>query len=139
MLFFMELLNWIQEHEVLLAVLGTSGFLLFIASLIAVPVIFAYMPEDYFMRVAQGFPKRKPFRQFLHILKNIFGVLFMLCGLILLLLPGQGILMIIIGISLIDFPGKHQLQIHLIKLPKVRNSVQWIRTKVHHKPLILPE
>jgi len=135
----MKLLEWIQEHEVLLAVLGASGFLLFFASLIAVPVIFAYMPEDYFMRVARGFPKRRPLRQFLHILKNIFGVLLVLCGLILLLLPGQGILMIIIGISLIDFPGKHQLQLRLIKIPKVRNSVQWIRTKMHHKPLMLPD
>lgn len=135
----MRLLEWIQEHEVLLAVLGASGFLLFIVSLIAVPVIFAYMPEDYFMRVARGFPKRRPFRQFLHILKNIFGALLVVCGVILLLLPGQGILMIILGMSLIDFPGKQQLQLRLIKMPKVRNSVQWIRAKVHHKPLVLPD
>ena len=135
----MELLEWIREHEVLLAILGTSGFLLFIASLIAIPLIFAYMPEDYFMRIARGFPKRKPFRHFLRILKNICGVLLLISGLILLLLPGQGILTIIIGISLIDFPGKHQLQLRLIKMPKVRNSVQWIREKVHHKPLLLPD
>ena len=135
----MDIVNWIRENEVLLGIMGLSGLLLFIASIMAIPVIFAYMPEDYFVRVSEGFPKRRPLRQFLHVLKNIFGIVLLLCGLILLLLPGQGLLMMIIGISLIDFPGKQQLQIRLVCMPRIRNSVQWIRSRVHHKPLILPE
>ena len=135
----MEIMEWIRNNEILLAVLGASGLLLFVASLIAIPIIFAYMPEDYFVRVAEGFPGRKPLRQVLHVLKNIFGAVLVLGGLILLILPGQGILTIIIGISLVDFPGKHRLQIRLVRMPNVRRSVEWLRSKVHHKPLILPD
>lgn len=135
----MQIMEWIRQNEVLLAVLGASGLLLFIASLIAIPIIFAYMPEDYFVRIAGGFADRKPLRQVLHVLKNLFGAVLILGGLILLLLPGQGLLTIIIGISLVDFPGKHRLQIRLVRMPKVRRSVEWLRSKVHHKPLILPD
>ncbi|MEX0331865.1 MAG: PGPGW domain-containing protein [Puniceicoccaceae bacterium] len=134
----MTLLEWFKEHEALLAWSGGLGFLMFVASIAAIPIIIAWMPEDYFVRISRKPFKRKPLRQVLRILKNLLGLTLLLCGLILLLLPGQGILTIVIGISLIDFPGKHQLQLRLVQTPKIRQSIQWIRARVHHKPLIIP-
>ncbi|MEX0324981.1 MAG: PGPGW domain-containing protein [Puniceicoccaceae bacterium] len=134
----MMFLEWIKENDALLAWSGVLGFLMFVVSIAAIPLIIAWMPEDYFVRISRKPFKRRPFRQVLRIFKNIFGLLLLLCGLILLLLPGQGILTIVIGISLIDFPGKHQLQLRLVRNPRIRQSIQWIRAKVHHKPLIIP-
>lgn len=134
----MIILEWIQEHEGLLALIGGLGFLMFIGSIAAIPVIIAWMPEDYFVRISSRQLRRRPFRQVLHVLKNILGAVLLLSGILLLLLPGQGILTMVIGISLIDFPGKHRLQLRLVRMPKIRQSIQWIRAKVHHKPLLIP-
>ena len=134
----MEILEWIKANDTLLVILGGVGLLTFLGSLLAIPVIIAYMPEDYFIRIAKHPIERSPLRKVLHALKNVFGAILLLSGLLLLLLPGQGIITIVIGLSLIDFPGKHQLQIRLIRQPKIRQSIQWIRTKVHHKPLLIP-
>ena len=134
----MEILEWIEAHAELLAILGTLGLLMLIGSALVIPLIIAYMPEDYFVRINRGPLLRKPHRQVLHALKNILGYLLILCGILLLLLPGQGILTIIIGISLIDFPGKRRLQVRLVQVESVRKSMQWIRRKSHRQPLIIP-
>ena len=134
----MPALEWIKAHDTLLALLGGLGILMFAGSLVAIPVIIAYMPEDYFIRITRHPMHRSPLRKVLHALKNVFGGILLVSGLLLLLLPGQGIITIVIGLSLIDFPGKHQLQIRLVSQPRIRKSIQWIRAKVHHKPLIIP-
>ena len=134
----MIILEWIQEHEGLLALIGGLGFLMFIGSIAAIPVIIAWMPEDYFVRISSRQLRRRPFRQVLHVLKNILGAVLLLSGILLLLLPGQGILTMVIRIRLIDFPGNHRLQVRLVRMPKIRQSIQWIRAKVHHKPLLIP-
>ena len=134
----MAILEWIEQHEGLLALLGGLGFLMFAGSIIAIPIIIAWMPEDYFVRISRHPLQRRPLRQVLHVFKNILGVLLLISGLLLLILPGQGILTMVIGISLIDFPGKHKLQLRLVTVPKIRQSIQWIRQKVHHRPLQIP-
>ena len=134
----MEVIEWLRDHEILLTWIGIGGVLMLLGSLAAIPVIIAWMPEDYFVRIMRKPVRRKPFRQFLHILKNLLGGVLILSGLLLLLLPGQGILTMVVGLSLIDFPGKHALQIRIVSQPGIRKSIEWIRDKVHHKPLILP-
>jgi hypothetical protein len=134
----MALLDWLVEHEALLAWTGVFGAILLVGSLGAIPIIVAWMPEDYFVRISSKQLRRRPFRQILHILKTILGAALVISGLVLLLLPGQGLLTLIIGLSLIDFPGKHALQIRIVSQPRVSESIQWVRRKVHHKPLIFP-
>ena len=134
----MEVIEWLRSHELLLALLGAVGIAMLIGSILAIPIIIAWMPEDYFVRISKTPVRQRPFRQFLHILKNLLGLILLLSGLLLLLLPGQGILTMVVGLSLIDFPGKHALQIRIVRQPRIRKSIEWIREKVHHKPLILP-
>jgi hypothetical protein len=135
----MGLIEWIEANEVLLGILGGISLLMFIGSLVAIPLIVTYMPEDYFLRLSTGKFPRKPLRQIGHIAKNILGTILLLAGIGMLVLPGQGILTIVIGLSLIDFPGKTRLQIRLIRISSVRRSIEWIRHKANRKPLILPE
>jgi hypothetical protein len=75
---------------------------------------------------------------FLQILKNILGALFVLAGVAMLVLPGQGILTILIGLSLTDFPGKRDLELKLIKKPSVYKAINWMRRKYKKPPLQIP-
>ena len=134
----MNLPHWIETHEVLLATLGGIGLVLFVVSLVAIPLVVAYMPPDYYGRPKSGGLPKKPFRQVLHILKNVLGSGLLLAGLVMLVLPGQGLLTILIGLSLIDFPGKHRLQVSLVRLKGIRRSIAWIRRKAHRPPLAIP-
>ena len=55
----------------------------------------------------------------------------------MLILPGQGILTILIGLFLMNFPGKFKLERKLIAMPKVLKSLNWIRTKAGKEPFVL--
>ncbi len=54
------------------------------------------------------------------------------------LVPGQGILTILIGLSLLDFPGKRKMELKLIRLRAVRRGINWIRARAQQPPLDLP-
>jgi hypothetical protein len=57
---------------------------------------------------------------------------------VLLLLPGQGILTLLIGISLLDFPGKRQLEKRIARERHVLKAINWIRAKAGRPPLEVP-
>ena len=72
-------------------------------------------------------------------LKNLLGAVLLLAGLVMLVTPGQGILTIMAGLWLLDLPGKRRGEQHLIGLPKVLSSINWIRRKAGHLPLRVPD
>ncbi|MFT6247316.1 MAG: hypothetical protein ACJAVU_001347 [Cognaticolwellia sp.] len=71
-----------------------------------------------------------------NIVKVLFGVLLFVCGLAMLVLPGQGLITMLIGLSLIPFPGKHKLEKNILARKSVRSSLNWIRTKAKKDPFI---
>lgn len=131
--------EWISSHETLLAWMGALGLLLIIASLVAIPLIVAYIPKDYFVQLERGPLCRGPFRQSCRVLKNLLGAVLILFGILMLVLPGQGILTMLIGLSLIEFPGKRQLLIRLVRVKRVRKSIAWIRHRAKQPDLTIPE
>jgi hypothetical protein len=56
----------------------------------------------------------------------------------MLLLPGQGLLTIFVGLGLLDFPGKRKLELGIIRLRGVRDSIDWLRHKANKEPLEIP-
>jgi len=68
-------------------------------------------------------------------LKNVAGFVLLAAGIAMLVLPGQGILTMLIGISLVDFPGKRQLERKLIGQPAVLNTINKVREKFGRPPL----
>jgi hypothetical protein len=73
------------------------------------------------------------------ILRNVLGVILILGGLAMLVLPGQGVLAILAGLLLTTFKGKHKLARKIVQKPKVEKALQWIREKAHRPPLEIPE
>ena len=67
--------------------------------------------------------------------KNFLGVCLIAGGLLMLVLPGQGLITIITGLLLIDYPGKFQLEQKIVSMPSVLRTLNWIRIKAK-KPLL---
>ena len=70
-------------------------------------------------------------------IKNGLGLVFLLAGFAMLFLPGQGVLTMLIGVSLIDFPGKRTIERKLIGSPAVLKSINALRRKFGKPPFTL--
>lgn len=119
-------------------VLGVSLGMLIVGALVA-PIIIVRMPADYFVRSPGGERESKAgiTRTVMRVLKNVLGFLLVLAGLAMLVLPGQGILTLLIGISLLNFPGKRRFQQRLLRIHAVERVVQAIRHRAGRPPLQL--
>jgi len=134
-------LPWIQTHRMLLGLLGGLSILTFFGTLLVIPIILAKMPADYFVREVHREKHRTGFYQTVHyfllILKNLIGVLFLVTGFAMLFIPGQGVLTILIGISLMNFPGKRRLEKKIVQKPSALSAINWIRSKAGKGHLII--
>ena len=74
------------------------------------------------------------------VLKNLLGGALVLIGLVLSLplVFGQGVLTMLIGISLLDLPGKRKLELSIVRREPVRKSMDWMRRRAGRPPLELP-
>ena len=135
----MELTEWLKANDGLLATLGLLSVGMFLASLLLFPLIIIYLPHDYFVRPAPSLATLNPLRIGLRILKNALGCVLIVAGFLMLFLPGQGLLSILLGLSLVQFPGKRRLELRLLRLHGIRSSVAWIRQKANRRPVLLPE
>jgi hypothetical protein len=67
--------------------------------------------------------------------KNLLALTLIAGGIAMLLLPGQGLLTILIGVMLLDFPGKYPLERRIVQQPKVLQTINWLRAKGNRPPL----
>ncbi len=70
------------------------------------------------------------------IAKIILGCGLLVCGILMLVLPGQGLITMLIGLSLLPFPGKGNLQQRILARHSVRSTLNWIRLKANKEPFI---
>jgi len=110
-------------------------------ALITVPLLVLRIPADYFAhpgRDSAKYPRRHLwFRWIWLIAKNLVGLACLFFGALMLVLPGQGILTILIGIMLLDFPGKFRLQRWVVSRRGVLDSINWVRKRRGKAPLVL--
>ena len=130
--------DWLREHEGLLYWLGIVSVFSLVASLIAIPMLIARLPEDYFSHQRRH-PIREERQSLLSlvgvILKNLLGGVLVLAGILMLALPGQGVLTIVIGLTIMNFPGKYRLERWLVGRGAVLKALNWIRAKAGRPPL----
>ena len=139
----MPSVQWIISNETVLWWLAAASIATFVATLILVPWLLARVPADYFTRA--GRQKRAAtvhhpvIRVVVTIGRNLLGMVFILAGILMLVLPGQGILTILAGITLVDFPGKHRLEGWIVSRKVVLQSINWLRRRQGHPPLVTDE
>ena len=135
------MLDLVRDNQKLLGWLAVVSFVTFVGTLIVVPWLVARIPADYFVRpreVKSDFRGRHAATAIVtKTLKNFVGVVFVAAGIAMLILPGQGLLTILIGIMLIDFPGKRRFELALIRRRHVLNAVNWMRRKAGRDELIV--
>lgn len=120
------------EAGIWLLALSVGTFLL---ALVALPLLLVKLPEDYLIRDSHAPPEGHLLRR---ALLNLVGLVLVLAGLLMLVLPGQGILTLIAGLMLMDFPGKHRVLVKLLSRPSVLKGVNALRVKASAKPLAPP-
>ena len=121
-------------------VFGIS-LLLFAATLGAMPLVIACMRADYFVRPdASDAAGRYPAARWaLLVLKNLLGLVLLPAGLAMLVLPGQGIITILVALTLLNFPGKRRLELQIVRRRPVRAAANWIRARTGRPPFIIPD
>ena len=120
------------------------GAALFVGSVILsallVGIVVVKVPANYFSpNYQRDFLPNSPWftRWGAVVAKNIAGVILVLAGVVMLIGPGQGVLTILIGLILIDIPGKRPFEAKIIERPAVRNAIDKLRAKYGKPPLVL--
>ena len=136
------MIDWIRSHETVLWWLAALSAILLIATALAVPMLLSRIPSDYYARSRR---LKKPWadlhpvvRAVLLTGKSALGLVLVVAGIAMLVLPGQGILTILAGILLLNFPGRHRLERWIVSRPPVLRSINWLRRR-NGRPPIVPE
>lgn len=129
-----------ETHSWLAFSLAAASVAMLVVSAIALPWVVVRLPQDYYLKPrAPGMLNRHPALKWLvWVLRNTLGTLVLLAGIAMLLLPGQGLLTILLGLALVDFPRKHAAEKWLISRSSVFRSLNWLRRRAGKPPLRLP-
>jgi len=123
-----DVIERLAEYRTLWIATSITSVVLFVGTLIAVPIVCVRLPSDYFVR------PREPGSMRTATLRTIAACILILAGIAMLVLPGQGLLTILIGVSLLDFPCKRRWQRRLLTRPAVLRALNGIRSRAGKDP-----
>jgi len=114
----------------------------FVVSLAAVSFIIVKLPQTYFQEShsREFLVGHRPWVRWAGLIgKNLLGVLLVALGIVMSIpgVPGQGLLTILLGVMLIDFPGKRTLEQKLLSRPKVLSTINRLRHRYGRPPLLV--
>lgn len=128
-----ESLRALELSPTTTAVLAVVSCALFVATIVLIPWLLVRLPTDYFVRPP---PRHSvPVR----VLRNLAGVVLVALGILMLVLPGQGMLTLMIGLSVLDTPLKRRMLRRILCQHNVRSAVQALRARAHRPPLLVPD
>jgi hypothetical protein len=113
-------------------IVGIASVTLFVATVTAIPWLVRRLPQDYFVR--QRPKKSLPMR----LARNVGGLTLIALGVAMLILPGPGIVAILMGLVVIDLPVKHRMLKRILKNEKIQERLQRLRSKKGKPPLVIP-
>tara|TARA_Y100001936_G_C15558762_1_gene401230 strand:+ start:64 stop:504 length:441 start_codon:yes stop_codon:yes gene_type:complete len=137
--FINSFMQWFADHPEVLIGMGISSIFIFLISLLGISWFVAQIPEDYFLlskRQASKWQEQRPILRLMVVVgKNIVGLTLVIGGLLMLVLPGQGLLTVVTGLLLVNYPGKYKLEQKLVSIPSIYKALNWIRFKAKKPPL----
>jgi hypothetical protein len=113
-----------------------------VGSLLVAGILLVKLPATYFQEFhsREFWVDRHPVaRLAARTIKNLLGAVLVMVGAILSLpgVPGQGILTILIGLILLDFPGKRRLERRIVGRPRILRAINHLRKRFGSPPLVL--
>lgn len=135
------MLDWIKDNQALLWWMSAISIAVLIASFFLIPLVVARIRPDYFAhekRPDRAWINLHPaVRITIHAGKNLLGMILMITGLAMLALPGPGMITVLVGFFLIDFPGKYRFEKWLVARPFIHRPINWMRRRANRQPLLL--
>lgn len=140
--FWLSLWQWLTHPGWETVTVGVGLFLItFVGSLAVVTWVLLRVPATYFLpHHPPALVARHPIVRWLaRIGKNLLGAVLVILGIIMSLpgVPGQGILTILLGVMLLEFPGKRTLEVRLVSRPAVLASINRLRARYGRPPLLV--
>ena len=130
-----------QNLNSILSWLAISSLFIFFFSIFTINFVIKMIPVDYFdssKRELSPFKTSNPIIWLiLFITKNVMGYLLIIGGILMLVLPGQGMLTILLGLIFSDYPGKYKLEKKLITIKPIYRYINWVRKKSDIEPIKL--
>ena len=123
--------DWISDNYRVIQWIGLVSVVLFFLSLFILRCVIVRLPDDYFVIDSPASNKHSgnlidlAFR----VAKNLFGFLLIICGIILLFIPGQGLVTIVLGAWIIDLPWIIKIKRKFVYSRLVKRALNWIRSK----------
>ena len=124
--------------------LGLIGAAIFVVSFVGTTALTVWfvvkLPAYYFIQQRQSRSNSPSsvshWAKFL--LRNLLALALIGLGIVLSLpgIPGQGLLTILLGIMLSDFPGKEHLERKIVSYPKVLEALNRLRKRFGKPPLM---
>lgn len=141
--FFEPLFAGLKDHAP--ALLGTLA--IWIATLVVSAWIarlyLVAIPPDHFSRRHDPFANAHGPHFLLHwallVFKNLIGLAMSVAGFFMLVTPGPGIIVLLLGLYLVDLPVKRRLERKLLARPKILRMVNRLREKANQPALELSE
>ena len=134
---FNSLIEIFNVYKNLILWFGSISLFVFLFSLLSIKWLVSLIPEDYFINKKDS--KIKTNNIFIWyvvlIFKNLIGYSLILGGIMMLVLPGQGLFTIIIGLMMSNYPGKYSIEKKFIAIPTILKSINWLRRKSSKPPI----
>lgn len=129
--FIESITEFVTNYKTYILWLATISLFVFIFSLVSIKWLVALIPTDYFVK--KNISKSKKSYSLLWlmsiIVKNIIGYTLILGGILMLVLPGQGLFTILMGLILSNYPGKYTIEKRIISIPRILKTINWLRKK----------
>ena len=137
-----QALAWLLDgrtgRNLLLVVMGYVGAL--VVTVVILVAILATLPASYFR---DDFKEQRPHHAGAlgaakRLAKNGLGLMLIVLGALLSLpgIPGQGVLTMLIGLMLVDFPGERRVERSLAARPGVLETMNRVRVWLGRPPLV---
>jgi hypothetical protein len=130
------LTQFFEVHREWLLLLSVLSVLMLVASVLLVPWLIIRAPQDVFVREVPA--QRGPLALLVMLLRNLLGALLFVAGLLMLVLPGQGVITLVVALCLADVPRKRALLRRIVARRAVWRSLAWIRAKAGVPPFEAP-
>ncbi|MFK7995155.1 MAG: PGPGW domain-containing protein [Granulosicoccus sp.] len=128
--------DWLSQNSLLLGLLAAGSTILLLASIVATPWLVAQLPDDYLLQLKSRQHRHPVVRMCVDIIRTLLGFTLIVFGLVMLVIPGPGLITLLMGISIARFPGKRRLLRYIASRESVFNSLNWMRRR-HGKPALL--
>ena len=134
---FNSLIEIFNVYKNLILWFGSISLFVFLFSLLSIKWLVSLIPEDYFINKKDSKIKTSNIIIWYIVLifKNLIGYSLILGGIMMLVLPGQGLFTIIIGLMMSNYPGKYSIEKKFIAIPTILKSINWLRRKSNKPPI----